>query len=292
MATLSSGAPCTKLFVSSDPKYRISGDFADFVTEVKGDCIHAGTRGDCWFSISDMVIPNSLYNVSEVNNTFRFRVRTSSGSPPTSEDFSFTVMPGEYTASQLADQLTSRCTAKAQEVAGNITITWTHSSVTNKYNCVVANSSGILLADDRWLMENDFEGVRVTNPKSLSTMIGLPYAPDAAMDSFGYLTVLDDTHAKPSVLIRLHSLRLNCPELSNSGVVDEKGAKQTIKKVILDESFGFLVNDTAKNDERDWHPISGTFKQFHWTFVDGPEQNPVSLGAPVSFTVCFSDRQF
>ena len=93
MATLSSGAPCTKLFVSSDPKYRISGDFADFVTEVKGDCIHAGTRGDCWFSVSDMVIPNSLYNVSEVNNTFRFRVRTSSGSPPTSEDFSFTVMP-------------------------------------------------------------------------------------------------------------------------------------------------------------------------------------------------------
>ena len=73
--------------------------------------------------------------------------------------------------------------------------------------------------------------------------------------------------------------------------MDELGSVQSVKKCVLSEEFGLMVQDTANLGEQDWYPCSGmTLKQFHWTLVDGPEQNLVELGQPVSFSICFSEN--
>ena len=110
------------------------------------------------------------------------------------------------------------------------------------------------------------------------------------MDSYGYTVSITETYALPAALIRLHSIRLNCRELSGH-CMDELGSVQTVKKAILNEDFGQMIQDTANVGEMDWYPCSGaTLKQFNWALVDGAEQNPVELGQPISFSICFSDN--
>ena len=59
MAKLSSGAEIRKLFVSSDPKYRLpGGSYSQFTTEVKGDSITCGNPS--YFAIADLCLPNSI----------------------------------------------------------------------------------------------------------------------------------------------------------------------------------------------------------------------------------------
>ena len=148
----------------------------------------------------------------------------------------------------------------------------------------------MIFADDAWLQQNDFMGTRLTNLKSISSMIGVPYAPDVAMDSYGYTVSIDENYAKPAALIRLHSIRLNCREISGH-CMDELGSVQSVKKCVLSEEFGLMVQDTVNMGEMDWYPSSGmTLKQFNWSLVDGPEQNPVELGQPISFSICFSEN--
>lgn len=282
MAKLSSGAEIRKLFVSSDPKYRVAGSYSEFTTEVAGDSIMCGNP--CYFSISDLCLPNSIYNITGVNQNVYFRVRTSSGPPHSFEDYIAQIPKGQYTASQLRLSLSARMSA----VASPVSFAWSFSS-SSKFTCTVTNAQGVIFADDQWLKENDFTGVRITNPKSIASMIGLPYAPDVAMDSYGYTVSISEDYAKPAALIRLHSIRLNCREPSGH-CMDERGAVQTIKKCVLNDDFGFLVVDTSNAGEMDWYPWHGmTLKQFHFSLVDGPEQNPVELGQPITFSICFAE---
>ena len=286
MAKLSSGAEIRKLFVSSDLKYRLpGGTYSQFTTEVQGDIISCGNP--CYFCIADLCLPNSIYNVTSVNQNVFFRVRTSSHQPHTFQDYGpITIPSGQYTASQIATQLSTRMSAAASPVS----FAWAFSSTTNKFTCTVSNGLGVIFADDAWLRDNDFTGTRITNPKNISSMIGLPHPADVAMDSYGYTVSITEQYAKPAALIRLHSIRLNCRELSGH-CMDELGSVQTVKKATLNEEFGLMVQDTANVGEMDWHPCSGaTLEQFNWTLVDGAEQNPVELGQPISFSICFSDN--
>ena len=73
--------------------------------------------------------------------------------------------------------------------------------------------------------------------------------------------------------------------------MDELGSVQMVKKAILNEDFGQMIQDTANVGEMDWYPCSGaTLRQFNWTLGDGAEQNPFELGQPISFSICFSDN--
>ena len=285
MAKLSSGADIRKLFVSSDPKYRLpGGSYNTFTTEIKGDSISCGNPW--YFAIADLCLPNSIYDVGSFNQNAYFRVRTSSGSPHTFQDFSVQIPAGQYTASQIAIQLSTRISAAASPVS----FAWAFSSTTNKFTCTVSNGLGVIFADDAWLLANDFTGTRITNPKSISSMIGLPHASDVAMDSYGYTVSISEQYAKPAALIRLHSIRLNCRELSGH-CMDELGSVQTVKKAVLSEEFGMMIQDTVNVGEMDWYPCHGmTLKQFNWSLGDGPLGNPVELGQPISFSICFSEN--
>ena len=73
--------------------------------------------------------------------------------------------------------------------------------------------------------------------------------------------------------------------------MDELGSVQAVKKAVLSQDFGQMVQDTANAGEIDWCPCSGaTLKQFDWTLVDGPGQNPVEFGQPTTLSIWFSEK--
>ena len=86
------------LLVSSS--HRIGGANAESKFQVPGDQLVCGP--ECVFACTDLTLSHSFYNVNETNNRLYLRQRTNSTLPVTTTDYTLSVPPGNYSASQLA----------------------------------------------------------------------------------------------------------------------------------------------------------------------------------------------
>ena len=128
-----------------------------------------------------------------------------------------------------------------------------------------------------------------TNPRSANQMLGIldTSAPSVGADYLGY-TVLADYGT--AVLLRLHSLRIVCPELGGS-TLSENGSYGCIAKVPLSEGFGELEVARNTGGEALWMPCGGrTLKTLNFEIVD-EFGNEVELPSPISFSIAFVPRE-
>lgn len=195
-----SNVEVNKLFISSS--HRIAGSNSSWRFEVPGDPLECGL--DAVFSVTDIAIPHSWYNVNTSNNRLYLRQRTQV-SPALTSDFAIEVPAANYTASQLSTTLASLLSGLS-----GASYTVSFSQQTHKFSIQESGGNGFGIFSDKNLRECGWNvvGTSLTALRSINGILATPDIEDRLGAAFGVTW-----SGNVSVMIRLPSIYLRCPQL-------------------------------------------------------------------------------
>lgn len=278
--TTDTGREIVKLYVDSGPSWRVSGSTASFTYEIPGTQLNCppGTK----FAVSDAVVAHGWYPINSTNNRLHVRLRTSTSLPVTFTDHVVLLAEGAPSFSALATEATTKLSALG---TSTFAVTWNPATFQFRFQQSGSGALCFMLFSDSRLKQYHFGGEMVANPRSANQILGIldPSAPSVGADYLGY-TVLADYGT--AVLLRVHSLRIICPQLGGS-TLQENGSFGCIAKLPLE----LEVARESASPGTPWMPCGGRALKTLDIEITDEYGNLIELpeSCPISFSICFAD---
>lgn len=139
---------------------------------------------------------------------------------------------------------------------------------------------GFTIFDNVSLRTVNFAGQAWPNPKSINTILNIPYMLDVpGNDSQGFTLYVE---TGPVSLMWVSSIFVGIPELGGS-VLDSNGSRDVVKRVPVVSDPGTILYDDASIHSKDFIDVSGvSLKQFHVSLTD---ENGNNIHVPNSWSV-------
>lgn len=241
-----------KVYMSSKFREPGSTSSTDFRFELPVD-IEVGE--DTHVAVSDVVIPHAFYNITEGSHRLYF----CEGNPLSGNDRIAYLIPGFYTASQLANHIGVRMTAAT---ISNITYTGSGPTpTTNKITITQAGSgaAGFFVYSDHLLMTGGRrDQIPIPHPKSINHYLSIP-TDTTVVQTFttGFLNLLFTTE-----------LFIRSPDMGLDTLDGNTGRRDVLKKVVCNVPFRELIISPSTFERSDLSKVYGNIRSINIQLTD------------------------
>ena len=257
-----------KVYVCSS--HRVAGTPNNFQMELNRDLEMVGEK--CHMAVTSTSIPHVFYGVQAgVNNKLYLR--------EFSTNRVLEIESGNYTAASLANKISQKLNANPPT---DVTYTVTYSATTMRLTIVQSGSGaqGLRVYTDQELKTVGMIGqLPISNPASLNTIL------NHNANFTGYFTSWQSGIIS---LARITELYIRSPELAKGySTLDSNGRSDVLRKIHVDQDFGFLMTTDGSFETADLHDVSlSTIRSFSIQLTDA-YGNLIEMPQDWSFTLSF-----
>jgi hypothetical protein len=254
-----------KIYVCSS--HRVAGTSPNnFEIELKND-VEMGEKAHV--ALTSTSIPHSFYGIMEgINNKLYIREFDSNRV--------LELESGNYTSASLSNKLSQKLNANPPT---GVTYTVTYSATTLKITIVQSGGQGLRVYTDQELKSLGMIGQNsIAIPGSLNTILNhsAPFT--------GYFATWT---SGPISLARITELYIRSDLASGYSTLDSNGKTDCLKKVHVDQDFGFVCTTNSSFETADLHDVSGrTLRYMNFSITDS-HGTLIELQQDWSFTLSF-----
>ena len=254
-----------KVYVCSS--HRVAGDPNNFTMELKQD-VDMGEKAH--MAVTSTSIPHVFYGIQAgINNKLYIREFDANRV--------LEIESGNYTAASLANKLSAKLNATPPT---GVTYTVTYSATTMKITIVQNGGQGLRVYTDQELKTMGMLGTTaIAVPASLNAILNhsAPFVGYFATWTSGVIS-----------LARITELYIRSPELATGySTLDSNGKTDVLRKVHVDQDFGFLMTTDNQYETSDLHNVSGrTIRSFSVQLTDS-YGTLIEMPQDWSFTLSF-----
>ena len=238
--------------------HRVAGTPQNFTMELAQD-LDMGERAH--MAVTSTSIPHVFYGIGPHNNKLYIHEFT--------QNRVLTVEPGNYTAETLRNKLAQKFNANPPT---DVSYTVTYSDQTQKITVVQSGSQGIRVYTDAELKTVGMVGENpIPVPNSLNTILN---------HTAPFVQYLTTWTSGIIALLRTTELYIRSAELATGySTLDSNGRSDVLRKVHVDQDFGFQMTTDNHYETSDLHNVSGrTIRSFavqltdsYGTLIDMPQ---------------------
>ena len=237
-----------KIYINSS--HRTSGTSTKFHYELPQD---QECGPECHVAITSVSLPNAFYSIQENVNDKFYIYEKHTTLESSSQNRIITLASGQFSSTALNTALQQGLNANS---LGSAAYACSYNAVTQKISITQSGGGGFVVYDDSTLKSlgrkdpnsNGFYGTlaKISNPQSLQQVMNLPPAttPNVSFVS-GIIT-----------LARVLEAYLRSPNLSNFATLDPNGRQDTLKRIVIDKEFGYVITSDSNIETSDLMNVS------------------------------------